>query len=169
MWRSRAAITACTRTSSSRGLSPGSRRLRQAATTGALAQVEGAALWGASLALHERLGICERPGEGHQSRHLYATAYGRRAGDGHRIPAQHRGADGPWRACDHRGRPGDRKRHICRDRCAPAPLANPPGCSSADSQHEELIMWAALRRFKGDVTGCNQERTIEGGEYDHEA
>src|SRR5262249_24038069 len=61
-----------------------------------------------------------------------------------------RGADGPWRACDYRGRPRDRKRHICRDRCAPAPLANPPGCSSAGSQHKELMVWAALRRFKND-------------------
>src|SRR5262249_49173326 len=95
-----------------------------------------------------RLGICERPREGHQSRHLYATAYGRRAGDGHRIPAQHRGADGPWRACYHRCRPGDRKRHICRARCAPAPLANPAGCGSAGSQPKELITWAARRRFK---------------------
>jgi hypothetical protein len=31
---------------------------------GALAQVEGAALWGASLALHEGSEFCETPGEG---------------------------------------------------------------------------------------------------------
>lgn len=30
-------------------------------------------------------------------------------------------------------------------------------------------MWAALRWFKGDMTGCGQEKTIEGGEYDYEA
>jgi hypothetical protein len=30
-------------------------------------------------------------------------------------------------------------------------------------------MRTALRRFKGDITGCGQEKTIEGGEYDYEA
>ena len=101
-----------------------------------------------------RLAICERPREGHQSRHLYATAYGRRAGDGHRIPSQHRGADGPWRACNHRGRPGDRKCDIRRRRRTSAAPADPAGCGSAGSQHKELITWAARRRFKGDVSGA---------------
>ena len=48
---------------------------------GALAQVEGGALWGLSMALHEGTEFVEGPGEGHESRHLQAIAHRRRARD----------------------------------------------------------------------------------------
>jgi hypothetical protein len=124
---------------------------------GALAQVEGAALWGVSLTLHEGSEFVQ----GRVKDTNLDTYTPLRMGDVPEMDIEFLpSTEVPTGlgACDHRGRPGDRKRHICCHRRAPAPLANPPGCSSAGSQHKELITWAALRRFKGDMTGCCQER-----------
>ena len=52
---------------------------------GALAQVEGSALWGLSMALYEGTEFDQRPGEGHEFRQLHAAAHRRRAGARHRV------------------------------------------------------------------------------------
>jgi hypothetical protein len=56
----------------------------------------------------------------------------------------------------HRGRPGDRKRHICRGPCAPAPFADPAGRSSAGSQDNVGLG----QRRRADLRGGISNDTI---------
>jgi hypothetical protein len=65
------------------------------------------------------------PSRRHQSRHLPSVAHGRRAGNGHRVPAEHAGTGGSRRAGDDGGRAGDRQCDFRGDRRAPAPSADP--------------------------------------------
>jgi hypothetical protein len=88
---------------------------------GALAQTEGAALWGLSMALHEGTEFVNGQVKDDESRHLHAAAdQPTRRTAGYPVRRQRRGAGRPGRTGDDGGRPGDRQRHLPRRRRAPA-------------------------------------------------
>ena len=105
---------------------------------GALAQVEGAALWGLSMALHEGTEFVDGQAEGHESRHLYAVAHRRRARARYRVHRQHRGAGRTGRAGDDGRRSCDRQCDLRRRRGTASPLPHPSGRGASGSRVQEL-------------------------------
>ena len=62
----------------------------------ATAQVEGAALWGLSMALHEGSEFVEGQAEGHESRYLYVAPHGRRTRSRDRVSGKYGNTGRPW-------------------------------------------------------------------------